>query len=122
MDGHCDKELTVFTGEVHPDKLDEFYPLFVDTVLHPRFDSADFERLRKEQISYLSTRLRGNDDENLGKWTLQLALYPPSHPFGHVDQGTLAGLEAITLDDVRCILSIALYAGHSHAGGSRRRR
>jgi zinc protease len=101
MDGHCDKELTVFSGEVHRDKLGEFYPLFVDTLLRPRFDQADFERLRQEQISYLSTRLRGNDDENLGKWALQLAIYPPTHPYGHVDQGTLAGLRAITLDDVR---------------------
>jgi zinc protease len=101
MDGHCDKELTVYTGEVHRDKLGEFYPLFADTILHPRFDKADFERLRQEQISYLSARLRGNDDENLGKWTLQLALYPPTHPYGHVDQGTVAGLQNITLEDVR---------------------
>ena len=111
MDGQCDKELTVFSGEVHRDKLDEFYPLFVDTLLRPRFDAADFERLRREQISYLSTHLRGNDDENLGKWTLQLALYPATHPYGHVDQGTLAGLEAITLDDVR-----AFYRSHYTRG------
>ena len=101
MDGQCDKEVTTFTAEVHRDKLEEFYPLFSATLLQPRFDQADFDRLRQEQISYLSSRLRGNDDENLGKWTLQLALYPATHPYGHVDQGTVAGLEAITLDDVR---------------------
>jgi len=101
MDGQCDKEVTTFTGEVHRDKLAEFYPLFAETLLHPRFDQADFERLRQEQISYLSARLRGNDDENLGKWTLQLLLYPATHPYGHVDQGTVAGLETIALDDVR---------------------
>ena len=107
MDGQCDKELTIFTGEVHRDKLAEFYPLFTDTLLRPRFDAADFERLRQEQISFLSSRLRGNDDENLGKSTLQLSLYPPTHPYGHVDQGTVAGLQAITLDDVR-----EFYRGH----------
>jgi zinc protease len=101
MDGQCDKEVTIFTGEVHRDKLAEFYPLFADTLLKPRFDQADFERLRQEHLSYLSARLRGNDDENLGKWLLQLSLYPPTHPYGHVDQGTIAGLQAITLDDVR---------------------
>ncbi|HEY4312362.1 MAG TPA: pitrilysin family protein [Pirellulales bacterium] len=101
MDGQCDKEMTIFTGEVHRDKLTEFYPLFAGTLLRPRFDQSDFERLRQEHLSYLSSRLRGNDDENLGKWTLQLSLYPPTHPYGHVDQGTVAGLQSITLDDVR---------------------
>ena len=101
MGGQCDKEMTIFTGEVHRDKLAEFYPLFVDTILHPRFDQADFDRIKQEQLSFLSARLRGNDDENLGKWALQLAPYPPAHPYGHVDQGTVAGLQAITLDDVR---------------------
>lgn len=101
MGGDCDKELTVFTGEVHRDKLDEFYALFADTLLRPRFDPSDFARLRDEQISALEADLRGNDDENLGKWTLQLALYPPSHPYGHVDTGTVQGLKSITLDDVK---------------------
>lgn len=101
MGGDCDKELTVFTGEVHRDKLEEFYRLFADTLLKPRFDPNDFERLKAEQLSALEADLRGNDDENLGKWTLQLALYPPSHPYGHVDTGTVAGLKSITLDDVK---------------------
>ena len=101
MGGQCDKELTIFTGQVHRDKLGVFYPLFAETLLHPRFDQADFERLRQEQISYLTAHLRGNDDENLGKLALQLALYPQQHPYGHVNQGTVAGLQSITLDDVR---------------------
>ena len=101
MGGDCDKELTVFEGEVHRDKLDEFYSLFLDTLVHPRFDPADFSRLRDEQVSALEADLRGNDDENLGKWTLQLALYPPTHPYGHVDIGTVQGLKSITLDDVK---------------------
>jgi zinc protease len=101
MGGDCDKELTVFAGEVHRDKLGEFYELMADTLLRPRFDPSDFSRLRDEQVSALEADLRGNDDENLGKWTLQLAIYPPSHPYGHVDTGTVQGLKAITLDDVK---------------------
>jgi len=101
MGGGCDKEMTVFAGQVHRDKLEAFYKLFADTILRPRFDPADFERLRQEQLSLVSTRLRGNDDENLGKAVLQQSLYPSSHPYGHLDQGTVAGLKAITLDDVK---------------------
>src|SRR5262249_30332108 len=51
MGGGCDKEVTVFTGQVHQDKLNDFYKLFADVLLRPRFDSADFERLRQEQLS-----------------------------------------------------------------------
>jgi zinc protease len=101
MGGGCDKEITVFTGQVHQDKLDDFYKLFADVLLRPRFDNADFERLRQEQLSLVSKRLRGNDDENLGKAVLQQMLYPASHPYGHLDYGTVAGLKSITLDDVK---------------------
>jgi len=101
IEANCDKEATVFVGDVHRDKVEAFYTLFADMLLKPRMDPADFERLRAEQVSYLSAGLRGNDDENLGKWTLQVMLYGREHPYGHVDAGTVAGLKSITLDDVR---------------------
>ncbi|MCA1685423.1 MAG: insulinase family protein, partial [Planctomycetia bacterium] len=44
--------------------------------------------------------LRSGGDEELGKWTLQVELYK-NHPYGHVDRGTVEGLKAITLDDVK---------------------
>lgn len=97
---HADKEVTVMTGNVHRDKLAEFYDLFAETITSPRFDPDDFERIRQEQLNHVSKSLRGSNDEELGKWTLQLALYP-KHPYGHVDAGTVAGLKAITLEDVK---------------------
>jgi zinc protease len=100
IDGNSDKELSLFTGDVHRDKLTDFYGLFAEMILSPRFDPEDFERLREEQLNYVSKLLRGNDDENLGKWTMQLALFD-RHPYGHVDAGTVAGLKAITLEDVK---------------------
>jgi zinc protease len=101
MDSRCDKELTLFAGKIHRDKLADFTKLFAATLLEPRFDKDDFERLRREQIIYLAASLRGNNDEELGKQTLQLMLYPPSHPYGHVEEGTISDLESITLDDVK---------------------
>jgi zinc protease len=97
---HSDKEVTVFTGDVHRDKLAEFYDLFYETLTAPRFDPDDFERLREEQLNFVSKILRGNNDEALGKWTLQLALYG-GHPYGHVDAGTVSGLTSVILDDVK---------------------
>jgi zinc protease len=91
---HCDKELTTFVGNVHRDKLDEFYDLFYEMLTAPRFDPEDFARLREEQLNYVSTTLRGNNDEAFGKATLQQMLYP-DHPYGHVEAGTISGLRSI---------------------------
>jgi zinc protease len=101
-----DKEVVVITARCHRDHLDRFYPILRDTILDPRFDPQDFNRIRDEAENYLVNVLRGNDDENLGKWTLQLALYE-GHPYGHVDAGTVKGLRSITLEDVK-----AFYTGH----------
>jgi zinc protease len=98
--GSCRREVTVFEGEVHHDNLDAFTPLVSAMLTTPRFAPDDFERLRNEAVDYLSKSLRGGNDEELGKWALQLALYK-DHPYGHVDRGTVAGLKAITLDDVK---------------------
>jgi zinc protease len=65
----------------------------------PRFAPEDFERLRNEAVDYVSKTLRAGNDEELGKWALQVALYQ-GHPYGHVDRGTVEGLKAITLEDV----------------------
>ena len=100
LSGDCHKEVTVFAGEVHRDNLAKFVPLVASLLTTPRFSSDDFERLRNEAIDYLSKNLRGGNDEELGKWTLQLALYK-NHPYGHVDAGTVVGLNSVTLDDVK---------------------
>lgn len=98
--GATRKEVTVFSGEVHNDNLRQYLPLVVSMIGVPRFDPDDFERIRNEAIDYLSKTLRSGNDEELGKWTLQLAIYK-NHPYGHVDQGTVAGLKAITIEDVK---------------------
>jgi zinc protease len=99
LDAQADKETVVILGQCHRDHLRRFYPLLRDTILDPRFDAADFTRLRDEAVNYLEKQLRGNDDENLGKAALQAALYE-SHPYGPSDVGTVRGLKALTREDV----------------------
>lgn len=106
IDAGTDKELTVFTATVHKDKLEEFYGIFKSMILTPGFRSEDFERLKEEHLNYISKHLL-NDDEELGKWALQLALYGKSHPYGHIDEGTTKGLMALELEDV-----VAFYRQH----------
>jgi zinc protease len=98
--GACRREVTIFAGEVHRDNLAAYLPLATAMLTTPRFAPEDFERLKNEALDFLTKTLRGGNDEELGKWTLQLALFN-GHPYGHVIQGTVVGLKAITLEDVK---------------------
>jgi zinc protease len=100
LGGQCHKELTVFSGIVHRDNLAAYMPLVTAMITQPRFAPQDFERLRSEALDYITKSLRGNDDEQLGKWTLQVEIYK-NHPYGHPDHGTAQGLAAITLEEVK---------------------
>jgi zinc protease len=100
LSAECRKEMTVFSGLVHRDNVDAYLQLSTEMLAQPRFAPEDFERLRSEALDYVTKYLRGNNDEELGKWTLQAMLYD-NHPYGHPERGTERGLKAITLDDVK---------------------
>lgn len=95
-----DKEVTVLIGNVHRDHLEPFYEILSRLILEPRFDPEDFKRNRELQLNYLRNTLRGNDDETLGKEALNTLMYR-NHPYGFPVEGTVQGVEAITLEDVR---------------------
>lgn len=100
ISAQADHELTTFTGDVHRDHLERFYALFTELVLSPRFDPADFARVKEDAVNYLVNQLRSTDDENLGKQALNAFMFE-GHPYGTTEYGTVAGLTAITLDDVK---------------------
>ena len=95
-----DREVTVFTVEVHRDKLDELTALFTEVLLSPKFDDSDFSRHKSQAESYLTTTLRAASDELLGLEAIQQEVFA-GHPYEHSPAGTVAGLAAITLDDVK---------------------
>jgi zinc protease len=95
-----DREVTTFIGQAHRDHLKDYYQVFADVLLEPRFDPSDFQRVRDFLLASIETTLRGNDDEALGKEALNLILYE-GHPYGRPDIGTVQGLRSITLEDVR---------------------
>jgi zinc protease len=94
-----DKEITTFIGNCHRDHLDQFYKLFSDLLLNPRFDPDDFTRNKDLALSFLEKNLRGTDDENLGKEAFSIAMFA-NHPYGTAG-ASVAGLKATTLDDVK---------------------
>ncbi len=95
-----DKEFTVFEGRVHRDRLDAFLKIFTDVLLEPRFDPKELDRLRTDAVNAIVNQLRGQDDESLGKVALDALLYE-GHPYAHFNGGTVEGLKAVTLDDVK---------------------
>jgi zinc protease len=101
-----DKETIVFEGTVHRDNLAKFADLLAEQILTPRFADDDFTRNRLDALDFVTKTLRGNADEDLGKQAMASAMFD-AHPYGRPSQGTVAGLNAITLEDVR-----KLYASH----------
>lgn len=96
-----DKEQVVFSTLAHTDHVDSIVPMLAEVVTAPRFETADFERIKKDMINDIEKRLRATDDENLGKEALNHMLYRGDHAYRHFVGGTVQGLKAITLDEVK---------------------
>ena len=101
-----DKETIVLEGTVHRDNLQKFADLLAEQVLTPRFADDDFARNRLDAIDFVTKTLRGNADEDLGKQAMATVMFD-AHPYGRPSQGTVAGLNAVTLEDAK-----KLYASH----------
>lgn len=94
-----DREVTVFSGMIHRDKLAEYTALLQEVLLQPAFGQTDFDRNKDQLHSYLTNTLPSND-ELLGLEALQTRLWA-GHPYGHPAAGTVEGLKNISLDDVK---------------------
>jgi len=95
-----DKEFTTFSGRVHRDFLPRFLKIFTDTLLEPRYEPSEFERLRTDALNSVRNQLRNENDEKLGQVALDALLYR-GHPYAHFVGGTVKGLESLTLEDVK---------------------
>src|SRR5690606_14155082 len=101
-----DKERTTLTGRTHRDNLDRYVPLLIDAYLEPAFDARDFERLKCDAINDIENTLRYAEDEELAKAALYAFVFAGTR-YAHPPEGTVRGLENVTLDDVR-----AFYRAH----------
>jgi zinc protease len=101
VSAQVDKEMTVFTGTTHADNLDAYTRILTAMILDPGWREEDFRRVKDDAINYLKVNLRGNNDEELGKEALYVAIFGETHPYGHENTGTLESLQKLTLDDVK---------------------
>lgn len=100
IDVTTDREVTVISGEVHRETLEEYLGLLLEGLLEPGFSEEDFKRHKAQLSAFLTNTLRASNDELLGLEALQQVIFS-GHPYGHAPQGTVEGLAAITLDDVK---------------------
>jgi zinc protease len=98
--GRVDKEMSVFTGVIHRDNWQPFLSIVLPQLLEPAFRQEDFTRIKEAQLNALVQDLRSNNEEELGKERLQTNIFRGT-PYGHVALGTIAGLNAVTLEDVK---------------------
>jgi zinc protease len=99
-DIRVDLERSTLTGRIHRDNLDAYLELYTDAFLKPAFAEDDFERIKSDAINAIENTLRYASDEELGKAALHEAVFRGTR-YAHLNQGTVSGLRAITLDDVR---------------------
>lgn len=100
FNSNVDKEMTTFTASIHKDLWSKFFDIVLPQLLSPGFRADDFQRLKDQQLNTLKQDLRNANEEELGKEELINRIYAGT-PYGHTVLGTVAGINAITLDDVR---------------------
>jgi zinc protease len=100
FDAQVDKEITTFTARVHRDNWERFAAIALPQLCEPGFREQDFARIKGQQRNALVQDLRTNNEEELGKERLQSLVFAGT-PYAHPVLGTVAGIEVITLDDVK---------------------
>jgi zinc protease len=106
FDAQVDKEMTTFTGVIHKDNVEAFLDVVLPMLTDPGLRPEDFQRLKDQQKNALVQDLRNNNEEELAKERLQTNVFAGT-PYGHPALGTVEGIEAITLEDVKGFLKKA---------------
>lgn len=112
---NLDKEMSVFTGQIHIDNLEEYYSIIKDMLINPGFHEEDFIRIKTNQLNFLERTLVSNMDEQFGKEILNLAMYE-GHPYGHTEAGTVESVKSLTLEDVQAFYSEHFVQGNITLG------
>lgn len=97
---NVDKEVAIFTFEVHQDFIDDFYPIIKGLILNPSFKEEDFNRVKTNQQNFVDQVIRASSDEEYSKKALEDLLFRDT-PYQHMKQGTSAGVNNISLSDVK---------------------
>lgn len=95
-----DKEVSIFTFEVHKDWLKEFYPIMIGLMTNPAFKDEDFQRVISNQQNYVDQVIRASSDEDYSKKALEDFLFRGTN-YQHMVAGKTASVKNISLGDIR---------------------
>ena len=91
--------------------VDAAFDLLADVTLHPKFDPAEIERVRKSRETDI---LQIQDDPTqLAIGVLMKTIYGPGHPYGYREVGTIEANRAIARDDMRKMWQLGYAPGNS---------
>jgi predicted Zn-dependent peptidase len=85
--------------------LDRAFPIFGDVVTRPRFEPAEFKRVK--DLWHAELLEREKDPDATARVVYRVVLFGAEHPYGHPWDGTPASADAVTLDDVKRFYSAA---------------
>jgi zinc protease len=113
-----DKQTTTFSMTVPRDSLGEF----LNRVLKPMFtqplwNQQELDRLRRESLTDIQSRLRFEDQESLGLEALDNWVFAGT-PLDHLASGTVQGLQAVTRDDLQAFYSKYYQRGNLYVATS----
>ena len=81
-----------------PNVFNEAFKIAATTVTEPRFDEADFTRIRNNQIAGFESTM--SNAAGVANRVFVNAVYDPATPYSRLSGGTKTSLEALTRDDV----------------------
>ncbi len=80
------------------------FAIFADVVTRPRFEPAEFKRVK--DLWYTELLQREKDPDATARVVYRAVLFGPDHPYGHPWDGTPTSAKAITLNDVKRAYSV----------------
>jgi zinc protease len=79
--------------------LEPAFAVYGDVVARPRFDAAEYKRMKDLWLNELTARQK--DPDATARVVYRAVLFGPDNPYGHPWDGTLASARKVELDDVR---------------------
>jgi zinc protease len=104
IEEHVDADEVQLELTVLARNLDRALVLLGDLLARPRFDAAEWTRARARRLDEIRRRL--DEPRHIVEDVFERVLYG-DHPYGHSFLGTLASLNAMTVEDLR-----KFYAAH----------
>ncbi len=75
------------------------FSVFSDVVMRPRFEAAEFSRMK--ELWHNELLQREKDPDATARVVYRVVLFGPDHPYGHPWDGTRQSAAAVGLDDVK---------------------